>query len=123
ADGVPTLMGGAAGVRQLLLNLVANAANAIDKAGGRIEIETGVVPPDESDARERRVFLRVRDSGCGIANGVIDRIFEPFFTTREGGCGLGLTAAREIARALNGDIRVESRAGEGSTFTVVLPAP
>src|SRR5690606_18983705 len=46
ADGVPTLMGGAAGVRQLLLNLVANAANAIDKAGGRIEIETGVVPPD-----------------------------------------------------------------------------
>jgi CheY-like chemotaxis protein len=71
----------------------------------------------------RYVRLMVRDTGCGIAPNVLERIFDPFFTTREigVGTGLGLSLVHGIVTDLGGGIDVDSRVGEGSTFTVYLP--
>jgi signal transduction histidine kinase len=65
----------------------------------------------------------IRDSGCGMAQNILDRIWEPFFTTKEvgKGVGLGLALSYNIVKRHGGEIRLESRVGEGSQFTVLLP--
>jgi signal transduction histidine kinase len=70
------------------------------------------------------VAIGIDDTGCGIAQDTIDRIWDPFFTTKEvgQGIGLGLALTFDIVKRHGGDIQVESRLGEGSTFTVRLPA-
>ena len=74
----------------------------------------------------RFVYLSVRDSGCGIAPEILPRIFEPFFTTKafstRRGTGLGLSMVYEIAKEMGFGLKVESAPGQGSTFTVILPA-
>jgi signal transduction histidine kinase len=75
-----------------------------------------------------QVRIRVRDTGCGIPAARMDAVFEPFvqvdpdLTRTRQGTGLGLAISRELARAMGGDVTVESVVGEGSTFTVHLPA-
>lgn len=101
-------------LNQVFLNLLGNAAEAIEGAGS-ITVRT---------ARDGdKVRVEVSDDGCGIAPEVLPRIFEQYFTTKpEGkGTGLGLTIALDLVHAHGGDIRVASSAGKGSTFTVVLP--
>jgi signal transduction histidine kinase len=101
-------------LRQVLLNLVTNAAQAI-KRGGRIELTVG---GDEGWAR-----IAVIDDGPGISDEHLERIFEPFFTTKQEGhgTGLGLAVSRGIVEKLGGRIEVESRPGAGCTFIVVMP--
>jgi two-component system NtrC family sensor kinase len=111
--------GDAAQLQQVLMNLVVNALEATP-SGGRVSISTAPL------AREGRpgVALAVADTGTGIAPEVLPRIFEAFFTTksRGQGTGLGLAICRDIAKAHGGELLVESRAGEGTTFTLWLPA-
>jgi signal transduction histidine kinase len=125
ARGVPEL------IRQILLNLVFNAADAMD-GRGTIRLETsrlGSVPDDLLLApieAEEYVVMTVRDRGHGISPEVLPRIFEPFFSTKafstRRGTGLGLTMVYEIAKELGLGLRVESKVGEGANFSVILPA-
>jgi CheY-like chemotaxis protein/anti-sigma regulatory factor (Ser/Thr protein kinase) len=100
-------------VRQVVLNLVINAAQAIGDAPGTVHV--GV------EADGRTVRLRVRDDGPGISPETRARIFEPFFSTRGEGRGLGLAAVFGIVKGHKGTIEVESEPGRGSVFTVSLP--
>jgi signal transduction histidine kinase len=102
-------------LRQILVNLITNAVDALPDAGGRIAVEAG--------ATDGAVAIAVRDDGVGIAPEDAARIFEPFYTTkgRGKGTGLGLAICRELATALGGRITVDSAPGRGSTFTVTLP--
>ncbi len=117
-------------VQQMLLNLIFNAADAMD-GRGRIEVTTGrletlpeslVLPPQPAPAYG---FVSVRDTGSGIPPEVLPRIFEPFFTTKalsaRPGRGLGLFMVYEFAKEMGHGLRVESAVGAGSTFTVLMP--
>lgn len=105
-------------LRQILLNLLANAVKFTPR--GRVELM--VRPAGE------RLEIRIRDTGVGIAAEHLPRLFEPFWqadsshTRERGGTGLGLTISERLAAMLGGSLRVESTPGEGSTFTVELPA-
>jgi two-component system NtrC family sensor kinase len=101
-------------LRQIIMNLVSNALDAVDK-GGTVEV---AAQPSDDD-----VLITVRDTGHGIAADDLRRIFEPFYTTkgRGKGTGLGLAICRQLTAALGGGISVESTPGEGSTFSVRLP--
>ncbi len=104
---------------QLFLNLLVNAAQAIPEGeADKNEISISVHEKGE------RVVVEVRDTGCGIPPEVQARIFDPFFTTKPVGVGtgLGLSICHGIVESLGGEIRVESRPGAGSKFTVLLPA-
>jgi signal transduction histidine kinase len=109
----------AARLGQVFLNLLVNAAQAIP--GGHAERNEIRL---SARAEGGKVIATVADTGAGIAPEHLARIFEPFFTTkpRGVGTGLGLSICHEIVTSLGGEIRVESRVGAGSTFTVVLPA-
>ena len=130
AKNLPQVSTGRLQVYQILLSLVANAAEAIGSRG-RIVISTGALQAtrdllDQTQgspepAEGPYVFLRVEDDGHGMDAATRARIFDPFFTTRYAGRGLGLAALLGILRELRAVVRVESRPGEGSTFTVLLP--
>jgi signal transduction histidine kinase len=104
-------------IKQILLNLFHNAMDACwQSGGGLIEITTS--------HEEERITIAIKDSGLGIKAEEIDHIFEPFYTTKSvvgKGIGLGLSVCQEIVRNHQGEIRVESRPGEGATFAVLLP--
>ncbi|MCP3924166.1 MAG: PAS domain S-box protein [Desulfobacterales bacterium] len=101
---------------QVVLNLVINACHAVDK-NGIIDIET-------SRAEDERILITVSDNGKGIEKKNLSRIFDPFFTTKPvgEGTGLGLSVGYGIIKRHQGDIRIKSREGIGTTFTVNLPA-
>lgn len=99
---------------QVFMNLLVNAAHAIEKQG-KITIATRL----DGEA----VIVSIADTGCGIPKSIQEKIFEPFFTTKEAGVGtgLGLSIIKEIIAKHNGKITVESEEGEGSIFTVSIP--
>lgn len=105
---------------RVLLNLVANARNAMP-AGGRIQIETW--NPPTPPGVPPRISLIVHDTGQGMPPEVLDKAFEPFFTTRrdEGGSGMGLSSALGIVQAMGGTMRAESEAGVGTRIMIDLP--
>jgi len=113
---VPSITCSPSQVNQVLLNLVTNAAQAMDKPDGRITITTR-----NEDARN--VAIEVADNGRGIAPDVMPHIFDPFFTTKDvgKGTGLGLSIAYKIVAAHGGRIDVRSNPGIGTAFTVILP--
>ena len=113
----------AAQIEQVLMNLVLNARQAID-GWGRIVVRTSRANAKEAPAGDAREFVKieVEDSGSGIEPDVLEHIFDPYFTTRSTGTGLGLSMAYGIVRQSEGHIRVASRPGRGSVFTVLLPA-
>ncbi|MEP7262233.1 MAG: ATP-binding protein, partial [Usitatibacter sp.] len=113
---VPSITCSPSQVNQVLLNLVNNAVQAIDKPRGQIRIVTRREGDDF-------IAIEVSDNGRGIAVDVLPKIFDPFFTTKEvgKGTGLGLTIAYKIASQHGGRIDVRSELGIGTTFTVLLP--
>lgn len=100
-------------LKQVFLNLVTNAVQAMEETGGAITIRAG----KDGDY----VTVTVSDNGPGIAADELRKIFDPFFTLRAEGTGLGLTIVHRIIDAHDGHIRVESTRGKGTTFTVTLP--
>ena len=115
-------------VQQVLMNLAVNAADAMPR-GGRLAIATGNLASGEKGRRlpagdAPHVRLTVTDTGTGIPPEVMPHLFEPFFTTKGAGhgTGLGLATVYGIIQQSDGDIWVDSVVGEGSTFTVCLPA-
>lgn len=101
---------------QLLLNLIINAFQAMEGAGGRLTLSTA--------ARDGQVCIRVADTGPGIPEQVLEHIFDPFFTTKESGkgTGLGLAIVHQVAEDHNAAIQVETEVGRGTAFTLCLPA-
>lgn len=112
---LPPVLGDPSGLRQVCMNLLVNAHQAIT-GSGQVEVTT-------DNADDKMVSISIRDTGGGIAQDTIDRIWDPFFTTKEAGkgVGLGLALTYDIVKRHGGDIHVESRIGEGSQFTVLLP--
>ena len=112
---LPHVRGDAAGLRQVFMNLVMNALQAIEGAG-RIILT--------SYAEDRKVLIKVKDSGCGIPKVLLEQIWDPFFTTKTvgQGVGLGLAVTYNIVHRHGGEILVETREHEGACFTVRLPS-
>jgi len=129
--GLPPVEADATQLRQVVMNLVANAAEAVEERGGTVTISTGLVqtapPAQQSGAKTAlpsgsAIFLEVADTGCGMTADVIEKIFDPFFTTKFTGRGLGLAVVQGIARGHRGTLRVHSEPGRGSTFRLILPS-
>ena len=101
-------------LNQVFLNILVNAAHAIEKQG-EVTITTR--------CEDHQVTVAIHDTGCGIPEGIRNRIFEPFFTTKEvgKGTGLGLSISYDIIKKHGGDIEVESSPVDGTTFTIKLP--
>ncbi len=112
-------------LRQALGNLVANADQAMPDSG-RIAVRIRNRVVTEGDAlplpRTDYVEIAITDEGAGIAEELLPRIFDPYFTTKDQGRGLGLATAHSIVKAHGGHIAVSSRSGQGSTFSIYLPA-
>ncbi len=107
-------------LKQVLINLVRNAADSIGRQGRislRVRHGRRSSPQGEADA----VVLEVSDTGKGIAPEVEKRLFDPFFTTKENGTGLGLSIAARITELNGGNLQYQTRLGQGSTFGIVLP--
>jgi len=132
ADGLPPFQGDGTQVRQILMNLVLNASEALGEKGGMITVRTGEVQAtreyierakfhDQADVG-RYVFVDVSDNGCGMDAATQARIFDPFYTTKFTGRGLGLAAVLGIVRGHKGAIRVYSEVDKGTTFKVFFPA-
>ncbi|MBN1611880.1 MAG: response regulator [Polyangiaceae bacterium] len=130
---LPPVQGDVTQLRQVVMNLITNASEAIGDQTGLITLRTGVTHCDERYLESlagsghrlavgRHVYLEVTDTGRGMDRETLSRIFDPFFTTKFTGRGLGLAAVLGIARGHQGGIRVQSEPGQGTTFTMLLPA-
>ncbi|MGV1100513.1 PAS domain-containing hybrid sensor histidine kinase/response regulator [Thiovibrio sp. JS02] len=127
-EGLGTILADPTQIHQILLNLCANAADAMEKNGGILTVELcnyeGKMPP-ETGAEGARAWVRlsVHDTGKGIPASIRERIFEPFYTTKEKGkgTGLGLSVVHGIVQSHDGKITVESTPGRGCSFHVFFP--
>ncbi len=114
---LPDLLGSEDQLQQVFMNLVSNAAEAMEPRGGKLTIETRHL------LREDKLKIKFKDTGHGIPEDDIPKLFEPFFTTKKKGkgVGLGLSVAYGIIREHEGSIYVKSKVGQGTTFQVKLP--
>ncbi|MDM8525304.1 response regulator [Desulfococcaceae bacterium HSG8] len=117
-------------IHQVIMNLCTNAAHAMEKSGGVLEVSMTRTDFDEQEASLHPdlkpgsfVKLTVKDTGHGIPSGIMDRVFDPYFTTKEPGegTGLGLAVVHGIIKSHEGAISVESSPGKGTTFHVYFP--
>ncbi len=131
-DVPPVVEGDATQLRQVIMNLITNASDAIGDRSGIVTVATTIVQADRSYLSEMLfddelapglyVCLQISDTGAGMSPETRDRIFDPFFTTKFTGRGLGLAAVLGIMRAHRGAIKVYSEVGRGTTFKMLLPA-
>jgi two-component system, cell cycle sensor histidine kinase and response regulator CckA len=128
-DDLPAIYADESNIEQVVMNIVANARDAMHN-GGQLTVQTGVVEIEKSRAERhpqarpgRHVFLRITDTGCGMNSETLGHIFEPFFTTKEvgKGSGLGLATVYGIVARQEGWIEVSSEEGRGATFEILLP--
>lgn len=103
-------------VRQVFLNILRNAYEAVDD-GGRIAVSLSCADEESAD----KVKIEISDNGCGIPEKDWEAIFEPFYTTKSSGIGLGLANARKIIEQHQGSIRVKKKEGEGACFEILIP--
>jgi PAS domain S-box-containing protein len=130
-EGLPAIEADPAQVRQVILNLLTNASEAVGDNLGVIGVSTQIVAataPDlaspfvpEAPAPGEYVVLQVTDTGCGMSAETLGRIFDPFFSTKFTGRGLGLAAVLGIVRGHRGTLKVRSSPGAGTTFEVFFP--
>lgn len=118
-------------IRQVVMNLVINASEALNDREGNLHVSTGFVTAESmsqgassSDCAPAaaQVYLEVTDGGCGMDSETLGRIFDPFFTTKFAGRGLGLAAVQGIVRGHGGRIDVRSTPGQGTAFRILFPA-
>lgn len=129
---LPLIEADATQIRQILMNLVTNASDAIDRTSGVISITTGAMDCnsdclastyiDESLDSGQYVYVEVTDTGCGMDKETQKKIFDPFFTTKFTGRGLGLSAVLGIIRGHKGAIKVYSEPGRGTSIKVLFPS-
>jgi len=130
-DALPLIEGDPAQLRQVVLNLIMNASEAIGDEPGVVTIGAGTIEADRACLGQTYlgpelpegsyIYLDVRDSGCGMDEETRSKIFDPFFTTKFTGRGLGLAALVGIVRAHRGAVRVESEPGRGTRFRLFFP--
>jgi PAS domain S-box-containing protein len=126
---LPAVLGNAPQIRQVLMNLIINASEALGETEGVIQVTTSCVNGSSVSVPNNAanmpagdyVRLEVSDNGCGMTEEAKTKIFDPFFTTKFAGRGLGLAVVQGIVRAHGGAIEVESAPGRGTTFHVLLP--
>ncbi len=129
---LPLIQADVVQMRQIILNLLTNAAEAIgEHQPGEVFVrtsiktmtaESGGLYPGQEIASGTYVRLEVQDNGCGMTEETLSKIFDPFFTTKFTGRGLGLAALQGIVRGHHGGIRISSQPGEGTTFVLLFPA-
>jgi PAS domain S-box-containing protein len=132
ADELARIVADPTQLRQIIMNFILNASDAIGEKRGVISVRTGRGGRDPGFSPQftigtlppgaETVFLEVADSGCGIDADTLPRIFDPFFTTKFSGRGLGLSATQGIVLRHHGQLQVRSRPGAGSVFRVIFPA-
>lgn len=129
---LPAVEGDPVQIRQVVMNLILNAAEAIGERSGVVSIATGQMLVDAAYLQGaylnqelpagNYIYLEVSDTGCGMDASTLARIFDPFFTTKFTGRGLGLAAVLGIVRSHRGTVKVYSEVNKGSTFKILLPA-
>ena len=139
ADKLPGFEGDITQIRQVIMNLITNASEALNEKSGVISISTGVVEYKNKDISDLKgcvsqrefgnnilngpyVYIEVSDTGCGMDDNVKAKIFDPFFTTKFTGRGLGMAAMLGIVRGHNGIIELNSKPKKGTTFKIMFPA-
>lgn len=128
---LPAITGSKAQIQQLVMNLITNAAESLEKQPGIIRATTGVLHYDKNQLGSSLLaekpepgsfaFIEVDDNGCGMTKETIGRLFDPFFTTKFTGRGLGMSAVMGIMKSHFGAIFVESEPGRGTTFKALFP--
>jgi PAS domain S-box-containing protein len=115
APNIPTIVGNSQKLQQVIVNILINASQAIEKARGTIHVTTSF--------NDKEVVLQIKDNGKGIDEKTLGQIFDPFYTTKRhhGGTGLGLSIAYGIVKEHKGTIEVESRVGMGTAFSIHIP--
>jgi PAS domain S-box-containing protein len=129
---LPPVEADATQIRQVIMNLVINASEAIGDKSGVIAISTGCMDCDSSYLKDvwldenindgLYVFIEIADTGCGMSKETLAKLFDPFFTTKFTGRGLGMAAVLGIVRGHKGAVKVYSEPGKGSSFKILLPA-
>jgi len=132
AGSLPAVAADGAQLRQVVMNLITNASDAVGERVGTITVTTGTLHATREYLAEafahastepgEYVYLDVCDTGCGMDGPTIERIFDPFFTTKRTGRGLGLAAVLGIVRGHGGAVRLQSAPGRGTSFRVLFPA-
>lgn len=113
ASSLPVIRGNSDALKQVFLNIVLNAIQAMEGKGGSLKIDTSL--------RGNNIYIIIKDSGVGIPPENLNRIFDPFFTTKKKGTGMGLTLTYNLINEHSGKIHVDSKPGEETTVTVELP--
>jgi signal transduction histidine kinase/CheY-like chemotaxis protein/streptogramin lyase len=126
-DGLPAVWASAGQIRQIVMNLVTNASEAIGQRDGVIRVATGRVTQSPAEIISKDLDegdylqLEVSDTGCGMSQEMQNRAFDPFFTTKGAGHGLGLAVVHGTVRRLRGAIQIASEPGQGTKFQILLP--
>ncbi|HFQ79865.1 MAG TPA: response regulator [Desulfobacterales bacterium] len=131
ADKVPPIEADATQIRQIIMNLVINASDAINDKSGIISITTGAMECDRDYLTETYIdeqlpegiysYIEVADTGCGMNEETKSKMFDPFFTTKFTGRGLGMAAVLGIVRGHNGALKIYSEPGRGTTIKLIFP--
>lgn len=131
AASLPDIQVDISQIRQVIMNLITNASDALGNEPGTIRLTSSEVVVEIGDLQKyglppsfqggRYVRLTVTDTGCGMDDGTLARLFDPFFTSKSSGRGLGLAAVQNIIHGHQGEIHVASTVGHGSRFSVFLP--
>lgn len=122
-DAVPDILGDAAQLQRVIVNLVTNSIQAIGKQPGTVTVTVAAATPGEIAPERSAVVLSVADTGCGMDATTVERIFEPFYTTKRvgQGTGLGLSVVHGIVTDHGGRIEVNSKRRKGTVFKILLP--
>ncbi len=131
-DDLPSINADPSQIRQIIMNLVTNASDAMNRTSGVISITTNEMECDMAYLSTaymnsklpdgKYVYLEVSDTGCGMDEETLSKLFDPFFTTKSTGRGLGLSAVLGIIRGHGGTVKVYSELGKGTSFKIFIPS-